>query len=46
MQIEVEAVRRIIENAKHPVMTIKSMAAGRCTPYCYSRILRTYLFAQ
>ena len=33
MQIEVEGVRRIIENAKHPVMTIKSMAAGRCTPY-------------
>ena len=33
MQIEVEGVRRIIENAKHPVMTLKSMAAGRCTPY-------------
>lgn len=33
MQIEVEGVRRIIQNAKHPVMTIKSMAAGRCTPY-------------
>lgn len=33
MQIEVEGVRRIIENAKKPVMTIKSMAAGRCTPY-------------
>ena len=33
MQIEIEGVRRIIENAKHPVMTIKSMAAGRCTPY-------------
>ena len=33
MQIEVEGVRRIIENARHPVMTIKSMAAGRCTPY-------------
>ena len=33
MQIEVEGVRRIIENAKKPVMSIKSMAAGRCTPY-------------
>lgn len=33
MQIEVEGARRIIENAKKPVMTIKSMAAGRCTPY-------------
>lgn len=33
MQIEVEGVRRIIEKAKKPVMTIKSMAAGRCTPY-------------
>ncbi len=33
MQLEVEGVRQIIENAKKPVMTIKSMAAGRCTPY-------------
>lgn len=33
MQIEVEGVRRVIENAKKPVMTIKSMAAGRCSPY-------------
>ena len=33
MQVEVEGVRAIIQNAKHPVMTIKSMAAGRCTPY-------------
>ena len=33
MQIEVENVARIIHNAKHPVMTIKSMAAGRTTPY-------------
>lgn len=33
MQVEIEAVRRIIENAKKPVMTIKSMAAGRCSPY-------------
>jgi len=33
MQIEVETIARIIHNAKKPVMTIKSMAAGRCTPY-------------
>ena len=33
MQVEVEAVARIIHNAKKPVMTIKSMAAGRVTPY-------------
>ena len=33
MQIEVEAVSRIIWEAKKPVMTIKPMAAGRCTPY-------------
>lgn len=33
MQIEVENVARIIHNANHPVMTIKSMAAGRTTPY-------------
>ncbi len=33
MQVEVENVARIIWNAKHPVMTIKPMAAGRCTPY-------------
>lgn len=33
MQIEVEGVRRVIENAQKPVMTIKAMAAGRCTPY-------------
>ena len=33
MQIEVEGVARIIHAAKHPVMTIKPMAAGRCTPY-------------
>ena len=33
MQIEVEGVHRIIHNAKKPVMTIKSMAAGRCTPF-------------
>ena len=33
MQIEVEGVARIINHAKRPVMTIKPMAAGRCTPY-------------
>lgn len=33
MQIEIESVARIIHNAKKPVMTIKPMAAGRCTPY-------------
>jgi len=33
MQIEVEGVYRIIQNAKHPVMTIKPMAAGRTTPF-------------
>jgi len=32
MQVEIESVARIIHNAKHPVMTIKSMAAGRTTP--------------
>lgn len=33
MQIEVEGVNSIIWNAKKPVMTIKPMAAGRCTPF-------------
>ena len=33
MQIEVESVARIIQNAKHHVMTIKPMAAGRTTPF-------------
>ena len=33
MQVEVESVARIIRNAKHPVMTIKPMAAGRTTPF-------------
>ena len=33
MQIEVETVASIINSAKKPVMTIKSMAAGRVTPY-------------
>ena len=33
MQVEVETVARMINNAKKPVMTIKPMAAGRTTPY-------------
>jgi len=33
MQVEVETVAGIIRNAKHPVMTIKPCAAGRCTPF-------------
>ena len=33
MQIEIEIAASIINNAKKPVMIIKSMAAGRCTPY-------------
>ena len=33
MQMEIETVASIIHNAKKPVMTIKSMAAGRCSPY-------------
>ena len=33
MQVEVETVAAVIHNAKKPVMTIKSMAAGRVTPY-------------
>lgn len=33
MQVEIESVHRIIWNAKKPVMSIKSMAAGRCSPF-------------
>lgn len=33
MQVEVEQVYRIIWNAQKPVMTIKSMAAGRVSPF-------------
>ena len=33
MQVEVEYINNVIQNAKKPVMTIKSMAAGRCTPF-------------
>ncbi len=32
MQVEVDWVKRIIQNAKKPVMTIKPLAAGRLTP--------------
>lgn len=33
MQLEIEYVHKIIHNAKKPVMAIKSMAAGRCSPF-------------
>ena len=33
MQIEIEYVNKTIWNARCPVMTIKSMAAGRCSPF-------------
>ncbi len=33
MQVEIETVASIINQAKKPVMTIKPMAAGRVTPY-------------
>ena len=33
MQVEVETVAQIIHSAKRPVMTIKPMGAGRCTPF-------------
>jgi hypothetical protein len=33
MQVEIEYISNVIWNAKKPVMTIKSLAAGRCTPY-------------
>jgi hypothetical protein len=33
MQVEVETVYSIIQDAKKPVMTIKSIAAGCCTPF-------------
>ncbi|MDR2546941.1 MAG: hypothetical protein LBC96_05425 [Lachnospiraceae bacterium] len=32
MQVEIEYIHKVIWNAKKPVMTIKSMAAGRVTP--------------
>ena len=33
MQVEVESVYKIIQDARKPVMTIKPMAAGRTTPF-------------
>ena len=33
MQIEIEYIHKGIHAAKKPVMTIKPMAAGRCTPF-------------
>jgi hypothetical protein len=33
MQVEVEYIHKVIWNAKKPVMTIKSMAAGRVSPF-------------
>ena len=33
MQVEIEYIHKVIWNAKKPVMTIKPMAAGRCTPF-------------
>jgi len=33
MQLEVDWIGRIIQNAKKPVMTIKTMAAGQIRPY-------------
>lgn len=33
MQVEIETIAGIINKAKKPVMTIKPMAAGRCTPF-------------
>ncbi len=33
MQVEIEYISKVINEAKKPVMTIKSMAAGRVSPY-------------
>lgn len=33
MQVEIEYISKVIHEAKKPVMTIKSMAAGRVSPY-------------
>jgi len=33
MQVEIEYIHKVICNAKKPVMTIKPMAAGRCSPF-------------
>ena len=32
MQVEIESVASIIHNAQQPEMTIKALAAGRCSP--------------
>ncbi len=33
MQVEIEYIHKVIQNARCPVMTIKPMAAGRVTPF-------------
>lgn len=33
MQVEIESVAKVIQNAKKPVITIKPLAAGRTTPF-------------
>ena len=33
MQVEIEYINKVINNAKKPVMTIKPMAAGRLSPF-------------
>ncbi len=33
MQVEIEYINKVIWNAKKPVMSIKPMAAGRCSPF-------------
>ncbi len=33
MQVEIEYIHSVIHGAKKPVMTIKPMAAGRCSPF-------------
>lgn len=33
MQVEIESIAKIIQNAKKPVITIKPLAAGRTTPF-------------
>jgi hypothetical protein len=33
MQVEIEYIHKVIWNAKKPVMSIKPMAAGRCSPF-------------
>ena len=33
MQVEIEYIHKVIWNAKKPVLSIKPMAAGRCSPF-------------